>query len=851
MICPLTTGADAFVGTAGNDTFTSANGTLNVGDVVVDSITTDADTMSIAYTGATLASMGTISGVEKVALNADATGGTFTVTTAAGFSKGELTINSVRAGGATTAVVSKIGADAAVVAGTAVADLTVDNDAAISNVTVTGGTGATTVNQSNQKATNLTVNAAAGSSVDVEFGTSTNVVVTSGTGAVDVNNGSAAKVTGLTVNASKSTSTVDVDVADGSSNVSVTTGTGAVTVNTGVTAKVTGLKVDASKATSTVDVTVTKGSTVEVIATVDAGTITVDSTDAYSDTAGSTLTITADVADVASSITDFNTINATLLGSAGTLTLDDSVRALTVSAVTAAQTVSATTGPMKSATLNGAKAITLVMDTEDVGGTDVITVATDGTSANVLKFTTNDQDANVDLTNVATAVKIEFGVAMASSATGTFTVADGSTIKASTAQTAAVAIKGASAESTLNLDVSSANHTGSFVYTNAGVVNVSSTATSGNTNAVVVTVDADTDGNAGVINLTGSKQVTLSGSSDATKVTAVGFTGKLVATTSATLLDITGGSGADSITLADVNFTLDGGTGNDTLVAAGIDLSNNTATAVNFEILSLGTADMTVGKGFFAGTETINGTTGTLTIKGGTTGDTINASGFANALTQSVDGDGLLILDGGNGADILTGSSKNDALKGGSGADSLTGGEGQDHYIGSTGADTIAMTETDSVGDYVVVASVLDGSAVGTAGGTFSGFDVITGFATTVDKVVFDSAYANDGLVTTPLADGTVNAKFVVAGTAATLASDDLTADNYTNVDTVVRFLASAGTGFTADTSETDVVAVTLGTGLTAIYVVQTGAAAAVTAAEITLIGTVDATLVSGDIVVA
>jgi len=845
----LTTGSDGIVGTVGNDTFTAANGTLNAGDVIVDQSSTDSDSMTVTQVGATLASMGTLSKIEKIAINADATGGTFTVTTAAGVSDGELTVNLTRAGGATDVVISDIGNNVAVKAGTSVAALTVDASAALVGGSATGGTGALVVNQSNRKLTGYSVDGSAGTTVDLEFGaSSSNVTVKSGTGAVDVNDGTGVKVTGLTVDASKSTSTTTVDVGAASSNVSIIGGTGAVSINNGAAAKVTGLTVDLAATTGATDVSVTKGSTVTVTAPTTAGAITVDSTDVYSDTDGSTLTITADVADIASSITDFNTLNATLLGSAGTLTVDDSVKYLTVSATTAAQTVSAITGPLKTAALNGAKAITLTMDTEDVGGTDVITVTTDGTAANVLKFTTNDQDADVDLTKVATNVTIEFGVAMAAAATGTFTIANGAAIKASTAQTNLISIDGEDVESTSTLDLSSVNHSGGFSYTNTAVLNLKSTATSGNSSAIAIAVDADSDGTAGKINLTGTKAIKLASTTDVSEVTSTSFSGALTATASSTLKHITSGSGADNITLADVNdLVLDGGSGNDTLTAAAIDLSNNTGLSIaNFEIVAMGTNDMTVSKGLLSGTETINGTTGDLTIKGSISGDTINASGFAVALDQGAGAaGGFLILDGQAGNDTLTGSSKNDVLLGGTGTDNLSGGEGSDYYIGGTGADTITLTETTAVADYVVFAAATDGSAAGSAGGTFTGFDTITDFVSTEDEVVFDTANAYDTTtVTTALIDGSAVVK---AGTAATLASDDLTAANYTNVDTVVRYLNSAGTSYTPTTSKKDVVAVTFD-DFTALFLVTNDATAAVVASEVKLLGTVDAVLVAGDL---
>jgi len=145
--------------------------------------------------------------------------------------------------------------------------------------------------------------------------------------------------------------------------------------------------------------------------------------------------------------------------------------------------------------------------------------------------------------------------------------------------------------------------------------------------------------------------------------------------------------------------------------------------------------------------------------------------------------------------------------------------------------------------DKVVISALTDGSAAGQVAGAFSGYDVITGFTSGSDDLIFDSAYAFNGAVTGDIVDGTVT---VVAGTAATLAANDLTAADVTNVDKVLAFLN--GGAYTDGAAADDIVAVTFG-DFTAVYAIAADGAAGVAAADIKLIGTVDEVLVAADII--
>ena len=79
------------------------------------------------------------------------------------------------------------------------------------------------------------------------------------------------------------------------------------------------------------------------------------------------------------------------------------------------------------------------------------------------------------------------------------------------------------------------------------------------------------------------------------------------------------------------------------------------------------------------------------------------------------------------GTDTITGGDGADTINSGAGADTITAGEGADIVLAGAGGDTINLTETTSAADNVGILALTDGAAAVAAGGTFSGFDVITG----------------------------------------------------------------------------------------------------------------------------
>jgi len=275
-----------------------------------------------------------------------------------------------------------------------------------------------------------------------------------------------------------------------------------------------------------------------------------------------------------------------------------------------------------------------------------------------------------------------------------------------------------------------------------------------------------------------------------------------------------------------------------------------------------------------SGTETVTGTTGDLTITGtAAAADTIDISGFTNGLTQgstaAADTDrdnvndtaagGFIIATGLAGNDTIIGGSTNNILDGGAGNDTITAGNGQDYVTGGTGADTIDLTEAtaNSSADFVIITAVTDGSADGVAGGTFSGYDTITGFLSGTDFVLGDTANVGSGdtIGTALFSAGAVT---VTTTTSAALAGSDLTATTALNVDDVVAFfndidgqgnVLGGGAGYVD--GEVELVAVTdTTTDQTFLYAISS-AATTLSADEINLLAVIDDQVIAADLIIA
>jgi len=463
-------------------------------------------------------------------------------------------------------------------------------------------------------------------------------------------------------------------------------------------------------------------------------------------------------------------------------------------------------------TFTGSQNVQLRVDAADIT-TETVLDTTDAATG-TLRVTTLTADTS--LVNVATTVQIEIdeddmgaskAVTLANNAKVKFvtSVNGGDTLTMSSSATGSETLNltfKSSFADTLNVDD----------YETINLVVNDEAATTG-----TVTVGDLNASNAaaGVVNVTGADNLTLTGA-DAKFINAADFTGKLTATLASDLLKITGGSGNDRVYAADVAFILDGGAGTDTLdiTSGDLDLSNNTITLSNFEVIAIdsggGASDDTLtmtstqitGKTWaITGTDnggandslTINmAGTGTLDISGlsidsadvTVTIDLTNTAGVTHTITGS-NGDDV-ITGAGSGAITVNGGAGADTLDTGTGADDITGGEGADSINAGTGADTINLTETTRAVDTVTIDA---------GDSTETSMDAITGFATHAsagdlldlpDTTVATSIAATDVSSVTSQASDTVTASTSAAG-IMTIAGADAA-----NIDTLAEYIDAA-----------------------------------------------------------
>jgi len=424
------------------------------------------------------------------------------------------------------------------------------------------------------------------------------------------------------------------------------------------------------------------------------------------------------------------------------------------------------------------------------------------------------------------------------------------------------------------------------VDTNSNAITIDQTASSDNfttinfvaaeaqTNLEVVAADS-------TLVLTGAEDVSIEGTNTAlTALDASDFTGALTVTAIAANLDITGGSGDDSFTIgAGLAGVLDGGDGNDTLDTTG---DQTGATFANFEVLNLtgasdflasqisGATYVVTGNNDIDIGDTVNATvdiasidlsglvfastSSATTTVNLATGAGFDAGTFTTAQTFTVTGSSQAdTITGYNNDDVIDGAGGDDNIDGGTGADTITGGEGSDDIV-AEGGDSIDLTEVTGVLDTIQIQAATAGSAVGSAGGTFTDFNVITGFTTVEDSLVGDNgATSAANGETVAGADVVFDNKAVYLSTAATADADDMDVADIADVDGVLAFLNAAGVGYVGGTNgDVDIVAITFADS-SAVYSVTDAdiTDGDIVAGEVTMIATVDDVLVLGDIIIA
>lgn len=332
-----------------------------------------------------------------------------------------------------------------------------------------------------------------------------------------------------------------------------------------------------------------------------------------------------------------------------------------------------------------------------------------------------------------------------------------------------------------------------------------------------------------------------------------------------------GATGADSLT---------GGLGKDTFnITAGVDTiadlgyGSASGTGTSDDVLNV-TAGATANATLYANAGAVSWTplagtgisgTAVITAPAGTTTATIDMSAIVvGAGTGKVTIDastatgittiksplfgaassGTASITGGAGADAITGGTGADTINGGAGNDNITGGVGADSITGGLGDDTIALGGATTGADKVIF------SGATTA---LNGSDTITGY------VVADDALAFTSLTTGSLANATVTTAITLA-TAAALATEGTSipvannkvyvAQTATTTDANINSATVLATAL-ADTGILDAVDVAVNSTAflilsvsdvatkSYVYGITNDATAAVTAAEISLVGTI------------
>lgn len=287
-------------------------------------------------------------------------------------------------------------------------------------------------------------------------------------------------------------------------------------------------------------------------------------------------------------------------------------------------------------------------------------------------------------------------------------------------------------------------------------------------------------------------------------------------------LTVTGSAAADEVTSGASADIIDTGAGNDTITDSGAGDDNITTGAGDDTVTDSG-----------AGADTINtGAGGDTITDSGTGADIIDMGAGDDTLTDS--GAGADTIDMGAGADTIT-----DA---GAGDDVITLGAGADSVDAGTGADTIDLAEATSAVDNIIYGAQGDGSAVGAAAGTLTGYDTITSFTSGTDTITASAIDTVDA-----------NVSIVAMGDASSSAND-LTAADFADVDKLVSFFNDTTLGNSAFVATNagvtvDVVAITFGT-FSAVYVLDDAATDGIAAAEIEMLAHVDTVLATGDIIV-
>ena len=332
------------------------------------------------------------------------------------------------------------------------------------------------------------------------------------------------------------------------------------------------------------------------------------------------------------------------------------------------------------------------------------------------------------------------------------------------------------------------------VDTNSNAITIDQTASSDNITTInFVAAEAQTDLEVvaadSTLVLTGAEDVSIEGTNTAlTALDASDFTGALTVTAIAANLDITGGSGDDSVTIgAGLAGVLDGGDGNDTIDTTG---DQTGATFANFEVLALSGATDLLASQISGATYVVTGNQdidigdtvaasadlATIDLAGLVFASTSTATTTVN-LTNGFDATTFTTaqeysVTGSSQADTITGYANDDTISGGAGDDTISGANGDDTINGGAGDDEI----TGGAGDDTITGGAGDDDF--NINAVAEGIDTITDFVTGADEIDFAAALFD--------ANGTADAALtVITSTGADEAVDAATDDVMVVTDTV------------------------------------------------------------------
>ncbi|PVE04999.1 hypothetical protein [Limnohabitans sp. Rim28] len=852
----LTTASDAFVGGAGNDTYTATSATLGSSDALVGG--EGADTLNLTLTAANAAA--NISGIETINVNWNAFGSA--TVEAATISGADINLSSTKVGFLGAATVNGAGAN------------TVNAGAGMTGaLTIAGATTGVEVNATNSSSVSVTGTGVA----TVNAGAAVTSVTTSGFSAATIGAGTA-----TTIAVTDNARTTGVTNLVTNANAAITaTLTGALNLTVGASKSVTlddiGTELtvegagDATLTITTLDAEIVTNNLVGALTIKNAATTALDLDEVQADTIW--LTGARAGADTVAS-----GANLKYSGSAGAIDITVAGSGTSDSA-TATLTAAANT----SVTLTGVETLNLQAAATAVSGTDltISTLATGGNDVvlggdNDVVLTAVTGNGEVDATTLN-------GTLTVSGTTASITVS-GPAAKAlaltSTGTATNIVANGGSAADTVT---ASGVTTGTVTANLAGGANTL-TAAALTTGTVVYTgddgIDTVTLGGSGTIETATINLTTGAGADVVTLVAAA------AATFAAATITVASGTGDDSIAInggavnvAGTSIVIDGGDGTDTLTLAdATDLRLGSVTLSNIEVIQLNGAADNLNAYFQASdisgqayTMKGDGAGGGFTVTGGATTTAIDLSTLTidqtltKAITQlavtAASASQAVAITATAVADTITGSGYADTILAGNGADTITAGAGNDSI-------TITETTANSAIDNIVM-----------TGFATNGVDTITGFKTAVDTITLSltdaggtggqsagSAVAVENLATA-LAAGA--AAFDIASAIAvtddiveistTLSSfGDLDLDAGVDGTQLLKALSSTSAAATQITTDSDHKGYLLAyqDGNAYLYYVDAGTGnTAVIASEIKLLGVltgiVAGTLVAADFLVA